>query len=124
MGAAPIAASAPGLLATVTSTSRPATPASGISISKTSKAQCQRGSRQDKDIPWTTNKLNYELNRLGQTKPKVKWANSEMENMWLRREVTSQLLQNLVTMEKRPESRETDGGSTRAPDSATSSSRG
>jgi len=49
---------------------------------------------------WSTKeesaKLNIELEKLGEKKQNMKWASPEIENLWLRKEVTSKLLETLL----------------------------
>jgi len=50
---------------------------------------------------WSTKeesaKLSVELEKLGEKKQTMKWASPEIENLWLRKEVTSKLLETLLT---------------------------
>lgn len=82
-------------------------------------------------IPEASKIMNNELERLGQPRQNMKWASPEIENFWLRREVTTQLLHTLVSAEnngvgdkggKRPLSAETET-STNAPNSMGNSGR-
>lgn len=70
-------------------------------------------------------KLSSELARLGKQPKKMNWASNEIENAWLRKEVTSQLLQTLATSAKPSDTDllDDDNASTRAPSSAIGSSR-
>jgi len=49
---------------------------------------------------WSTKeesaKLSVELEKLGEKKQTMKWASPEIENLWLRKEVTSKLLETLL----------------------------
>lgn len=81
-----------------------------------------------KERTWSTreesSKLSSELVRLGKPLKNTNWANPEIENAFLRREVTRELLQSLTESTK-PSITEIidDSVSTRAPSSAQHSSR-
>jgi hypothetical protein len=69
--------------------------------------------------------LNTELEGMGRQVKKMSWATPEIENLWLRREATSQLLMKLCTTSKGVSTSllDLDDTSTRAPSSAGGSVR-
>jgi len=76
------------------------------------------------NLTWSTqeerSKLNNALERLGQPRhPPMKGISPEIENIWLRKEVTSQLLQSLLQSDKKAPSIDSEG-STRLGSTATS----